>query len=249
MRIKKFALNAVLTIAAVMLLGTKGVDAEEVTKDGFVINNIVCEDSIVPVADAAVENPVVEMAPMAAPVVPVVSAVPEMTEVPLVTEAPVTEDVSVEKDKAVKKKVEKKAKTAKRTVNKKRFTKAELRLMSAIIYCEAGNESYAGKLAVGIVIMNRKESKAFANSVKGVIYQRGQFPPARNGILSRALAKYDAGRFTSSAQKQCIRAAKEALSGEKYVSYKGKDKNFKSFKFFNTYLSGARFKIGCHMFK
>ena len=40
----------------------------------------------------------------------------------------------------------------------KAYTKSELRLMSAIIYCEAGNEPYAGKKAVGIVVMNRKRS-------------------------------------------------------------------------------------------
>lgn len=133
--------------------------------------------------------------------------------------------------------------------NSNNYTKAELRLLSTLIYCEAGNEPYAGKLAVGIVVMNRKESRGFANTVRGVIYQKCQFSPVRNGSLNRALARYDSGKFNSAAEKQCIKAAKEALSGEKFVTYGGKTKNFKSFMFFNGYVSGARYRIKGHMFK
>ncbi len=129
------------------------------------------------------------------------------------------------------------------------YTKAELRLMSAIIYCESNNEPYAGKLGVGIVVMNRVESKAFPNTVKGVIYQRSQFSPARNGSLKKALAKYDAGKFKSKNEKQCIKAAKAALSGVKSVEYKGQKKSFKSYKYFSGYVRGSKYKIKGHMFK
>lgn len=141
-------------------------------------------------------------------------------------------------------------KTDKKTDKKKaKYTKAELRLLSALIYCEAGNEPYAGKLAVGIVVMNRKESKDFADSVKGVIYQKCQFSPVRNGSLKRALSRYDSGKFNSAAEKQCIKAAKEALSGEKFVVHNGKDRNFKKYKFFNGHVRGAKYRIKGHMFK
>ena len=129
------------------------------------------------------------------------------------------------------------------------YTKAELRLMSAIIYCEANVEPYAGKLAVGIVVMNRVESKSFPSDVKSVIYQRSQFSPVRNGSLKKALAKYDADKFTSSDEKQCIKAAKAALSGEKSVTYKGKTKNMKNYKYFSGYLRGSKYRIGNHLFK
>ena len=52
-----------------------------------------------------------------------------------------------------------------------------LRLMSAIIYSEAGAECFAGKKAVGIVIMNRVKSKSYPNSLNGVVYQPYQFGP------------------------------------------------------------------------
>ena len=140
--------------------------------------------------------------------------------------------------------------SVKKAKKKPSYTKAELRLMSSIIFCEANIEPYAGKLAVGIVVMNRVASKDFANSVKGVIYERGQFSPVRNGALKRALARYDAGKFTSKNEKQCIKAAKLALEGEKTVTLSGgKRLNMKSYHFFSVYLRGARLKIKGHRIK
>lgn len=151
---------------------------------------------------------------------------------------------------SVKKAKAGKAGSVKKAKKKPSYTKAELRLMSSIIFCEANIEPYAGKLAVGIVVMNRVASKDFANSVKGVIYERGQFSPVRNGALKRALARYDAGKFTSKNEKQCIKAAKLALEGEKTVTLSGgKRLNMKSYHFFSVYLRGARLKIKGHRFK
>lgn len=129
------------------------------------------------------------------------------------------------------------------------YSKADLRLMSAIIYCEANMEPYAGKLGVGIVVMNRVKSSSFPSTIKGVIYQRGQFSPVRNGSLKKALARYDADKFTSDREKQCIKAAKAALNGEKTVRYKGNTRNMGSYKYFSAYLSRAKYRIGGHMFK
>ena len=129
------------------------------------------------------------------------------------------------------------------------YCKAELRLMATLIFCEAGGECYAGKKAVGIVVMNRKKSKSFPNSIKGVIYQKYQFGPVRNGSLKRAMARYDAGKFKTSAEKACIRAAKEALSNEKTVTYKGKTINLKNYYFFSGRVQNYRVQIGNHQFK
>ena len=62
--------------------------------------------------------------------------------------------------------------TQNKTSSKKSYKKSDLRLMASIINCEAGGESYQGKLAVGIVVMNRVSSKAFPNTIRKVIYQR-----------------------------------------------------------------------------
>lgn len=79
-------------------------------------------------------------------------------------------------------------------------------LLAALIQCEAGSESYEGKVAVGAVVMNRVRSAAYPNSIHGVIYASGQFTPAMNGKVN---AVYESGKVNAS----CIQAAEEALSG------------------------------------
>ncbi|MCI9079139.1 MAG: cell wall hydrolase [Lachnospiraceae bacterium] len=144
-----------------------------------------------------------------------------------------------------------KAKTKKKASKKSRnnYSKADLRLMSSIINCEAGIEPYQGKLAVGIVVMNRIKSKNFPNTLRGVIYQRGQFSPVRNGSLRRRLSEYDSGRIKSKQWKTCIKAAKKVLSGQRTILYRGKEKKMNNFYFFSVGLRGARLRLGGHKFK
>lgn len=129
------------------------------------------------------------------------------------------------------------------------YTKAELRLMASIINCEAGGESFQGQVAVGIVVMNRVKSDLFPNSIKEVIYQKGQFSPVRNGSLNKKLKQYDAGKIHSAQWKSCIKAAKQALSGRTVIKLKGKTKSMKGVRFFSVYLKGAKFRLGGHRFR
>lgn len=131
----------------------------------------------------------------------------------------------------------------------KKYSNSDLRLLSAIISCEAGWESYNGKLAVGIVVMNRVRSSRYPGTVKGVIYQRYQFSPVRNGALNRELAEYDQGKFNSHLEKDSIKAAKAALSGSRSITVNGKQKNFSRFLSFSGSLHGYTFKLGNHKFK
>lgn len=82
---------------------------------------------------------------------------------------------------------------------------SDVTLLAALIQCEAGNESYEGKLAVGAVVMNRVRSAGYPNSVSGVIYASGQFPPATNGKVAAVVAR---GPSAS-----CVQAAQQAISG------------------------------------
>lgn len=154
-----------------------------------------------------------------------------------------------DKNKKSKKTKKNTKRKAKKNINKKNYTREDLRLMSSIINCEAGSEPYQGKLAVGIVVMNRIKSKAFPSTLKGVIYQPGQFSPVRNGSLRRMFSAYDSGRNKSRQWKSCISAAKKVLNGQRTILYKGKKKNMESFHFFSMGLSGARFSLGGHKFK
>ena len=93
----------------------------------------------------------------------------------------------------------------------------DVTLLAALIQCEAGGCSYEGKLAVGAVVMNRVKSRSFPNTISGVIYQSGQFSPARTGKLASRLAR--------GVSASCRQAAMEALSGKdntngaKYFKY------------------------------
>ena len=155
------------------------------------------------------------------------------------------------KDTAMKGKSKKSSKKAalKKSKKKSDYTKAELRLMASIINCEAGIEPYQGKLAVGIVVMNRVKSSNFPGTIKKVIYQPGQFSPVRNGALRTRLAQYDAGKTKSAQWQSCIKAAKKVLSGQKTILYRGKTKSLRGYHFFSVQLRGARFKLGGHRFK
>ncbi len=150
---------------------------------------------------------------------------------------------------AAKKKAAKEAAAKKAAKEKAAYSKADLRLLSALIYCEANSESYNGKLAVGIVVMNRKRSGAYPDTIKGVIYQKYQFGPATNGALSKALKRYDQGKFTSAAQKACIKAAKAALSGTTTITVNGSKKNFSKYLYFSGSLKGNTLSLGNHEFK
>jgi spore germination cell wall hydrolase CwlJ-like protein len=129
------------------------------------------------------------------------------------------------------------------------YTDDELRLMSAIIFCEAGAESYTGKIAVGIVVMNRVRSNKFPDTVKDVIYQKNQFSPVKNGMLKKALKKYDDGEFTQKNHLDSIKAAKKVLKGCTTVKVKGKETDMTSYLFFSVYLKNKKLKIGNHMFR
>ena len=52
---------------------------------------------------------------------------------------------------------------------------AELECMAKVVVHEAGNQARAGQLAVAQLIMNRLESGRFADTICGVVNQRGQF--------------------------------------------------------------------------
>ena len=82
-------------------------------------------------------------------------------------------------------------------------------LFAAILECEAGG-SYDGMLAVATVIMNRVSSPSYPNSIKGVIYQSGQFAPTWDGSLNRVLAR--------GPSQSAYSAAQAALGGARHAA-------------------------------
>lgn len=82
---------------------------------------------------------------------------------------------------------------------------SDVTLLAALIQCEAGRESYEGKLAVGAVVMNRVRSGSYPGSVSGVVNAPSQFPPATNGKVAAVIA--------NGPSASCVEAAQAAING------------------------------------
>ncbi len=85
------------------------------------------------------------------------------------------------------------------------FANGDLDLMAAMIECEAGGESYTGKVAVGAVILNRVRSPRFPSTVLEVLMQNRQFSPVASGRFAMVLAR--------GANASCYQAAQDAMAG------------------------------------
>ncbi len=82
-------------------------------------------------------------------------------------------------------------------------------LLGALVQCEAGGESYEGKLGVAAAVMNRVRSQAYPNSVYEVIYASGQFTPAGSGKV--------ASLVNAGVRADCLQAAQEAINGSSNI--------------------------------
>ncbi len=86
----------------------------------------------------------------------------------------------------------------------------EVKLLAALIQCEAGNQPYEGRVGVGAVVLNRVKSGAYPNTIYGVIYASGQFTPAQNGMVAKV---YNSGKIGDANYQ----AAQAAINGETTV--------------------------------
>ena len=118
---------------------------------------------------------------------------------------------------------------------------SDLMYLACIVFAEAGGESYQGKLAVANVVLNRRKSSRYPNTIYGVISQKGQFGPYRNGSLNRAINKYRQGLFSrgNNGYTQSLAAAKAALNGTNNIGARYS---------FNTTGPSRAIRIGHHKF-
>ncbi|PFN99238.1 N-acetylmuramoyl-L-alanine amidase [Bacillus sp. AFS076308] len=86
------------------------------------------------------------------------------------------------------------------------YSENELDLLARLVRAEAESEPYQGKVAVACVVLNRVASSSFPNSIKEVIYQKGQFQPVRNGEINQP------------ADEDSIRAVQEAINEKSNVA-------------------------------
>jgi len=84
------------------------------------------------------------------------------------------------------------------------YSDEDLYWLSRIVEAEANGEPYEGKLAVANVVINRKNSPDFPDTIKDVIFDPSygyQFTPVKNGSIY------------NEPSQDSIRAAREALEG------------------------------------
>ena len=103
------------------------------------------------------------------------------------------------------------------------YSATDLEMLIAVIHCEAGYESYEGKVALANIVLNRVRDKRFPNTIRGVLYQKGQFTVVKTNKYKKTLANYKTNN--SKYMQETIKAAKAALAGEnnigKRVLYNG----------------------------
>lgn len=97
------------------------------------------------------------------------------------------------------------------------MTEDEIYLLATIIYTEAGNQEYAGMLAVANVILNRMKNGHWGTTLEEVVFAKGQFAGAAPELIARAQSK--------GIPEICYKAAREAIAGRN---------NIGNFLFFRT---------------
>lgn len=85
------------------------------------------------------------------------------------------------------------------------YSEEDLYWLSRIVEAESSGEPYNGKLAVANIIINRKNSSLFPNTIKDVIFDRYQFTPVKIGTIY------------NTPSQESINAAKDALSGNNNI--------------------------------
>ena len=69
----------------------------------------------------------------------------------------------------------------------KKYTDEELDLLSRVVYAEAGSNWLTDEhqKAVASVVINRKNDNRFPNTIKEVVYQKGQYGCVYNGMINQ----------------------------------------------------------------
>ncbi|MDR7235849.1 cell wall hydrolase [Neobacillus drentensis] len=86
------------------------------------------------------------------------------------------------------------------------LTDTEIDLLSRLVRAEAETEPFEGKVAVACVVLNRVESKKFPDTIREVIYARGQFQPVQNGEINKP------------ANEESIKAVRAALTEQRNLA-------------------------------
>ena len=90
-----------------------------------------------------------------------------------------------------------------------KLSESDIKLIGAVVYSEAGGESYDAQLAVANVILNRIKSKYYPDTVSGVIYQELQFTGTKTANFRN--------NMTTGGSATSLKAARDAVAGKNNV--------------------------------
>ncbi|HWI48345.1 MAG TPA: cell wall hydrolase, partial [Rummeliibacillus sp.] len=82
-----------------------------------------------------------------------------------------------------------------------KFSEEDLKLMANAVFGEARGEPYEGQVAVAAVILNRRDSPDFPNTISGIIFQ------------PRAFTAVADGQIWLTPNKQAMEAVIDAMNG------------------------------------
>lgn len=67
----------------------------------------------------------------------------------------------------------------------KSYTNEDLTILTRVIYGESSGQSWDFQVAVGSVVLNRVKSNKFPNTIKGVVFQKGQYACTWDGNYNK----------------------------------------------------------------
>jgi N-acetylmuramoyl-L-alanine amidase len=88
-----------------------------------------------------------------------------------------------------------------RSLKRYTYTKADVDLLTRLVYSEARGETYKGQVAVAAVVINRIHSPQFPDTMRGVIFEK------------RAFTAVDDGQFWLNPNQNARKAAIDAIRG------------------------------------
>lgn len=81
--------------------------------------------------------------------------------------------------------------------------------LAAAVYAESANQGLTGMTGVAMVMLNRMANAAYPSDARIMIYQASQFEVARDGALTKAIAKLNSSETAMKNAKEAVRKARE----------------------------------------
>ena len=150
------------SVMGMTLVDTTGMSAQDIAMAS-------AEPTIVSTA-----SPTIEQTPT-----PTQNATPDPTKKPVKkTTKPTKKPEKTQKPKAIQQPKEEVAHHGKGKYSGIKVSDADRKLLAQLVKREAGGESFKGQKAVVEVVLNRVLDSRFPNTIRGVIFQKGQFSTA-----------------------------------------------------------------------